>query len=73
MKMTPLRDFEKYDDDRGAWYEIPKEYEPYEIKKVNEIRWTPRQKNEAKQFYEEVVLKHNLKETDKVVIKKWKN
>jgi len=45
----------------GTGYIIPKEYEPYEIKKVSEIELDERPRH---LFLDE----HNLKEDDKVVI-----
>ena len=70
-KITPLRDFEyAYGNDtefklRLIWigktgYKIPKEYEPYEIKKVQELE--PSERIE--------LFKLNLKEDDKVVVRR---
>jgi len=83
MKITPLRDFEKCvcfnwrekDQKRhyfcsGTGYIIPKEYEPYEIKKVSDIL----KASENLGFLARPILnagffkEHNLKEDDKVVI-----
>jgi len=72
-EITPLRDFEKCDrrtkrdelfvghelcECKGTGYKIPKEYEPYEIKKVSEIK--------THRFT--LMKEYNLKEDDKVVI-----
>ena len=61
----------------GTGYIIPKEYEPYEIKKVSEItkeRYILYNNNKIDgiQFdrYCRVLEKHNLKEDDKIVIVK---
>ena len=56
---------------KGTGYKIPKEYEPYEIKKVSEIL-TDINKNDS---YKAVILyikfkKHNLKEDDKLMVRR---
>jgi len=47
-------------------YIIPKEYEPYEIKKVSEIIFTEEQYASCQEFW--FKCKEHLKEDDKVVI-----
>ena len=55
------------EDCKGVDYIIPKEYKPYEIKKVSEINTKEFTFNQSWNFWDEVE-KHNLKEDDKVVI-----
>ena len=79
IEFYALRDFEKCNTHsrvpesfthkkcQGIGYIIPKEYEPYEIKKVSEINTKEFTFNQSWNFWDEVE-KHNLKEDDKVVI-----
>ena len=55
------------EDCKGVDYIIPKEYKPYEIKKVSEINTKEFTFNQSWNFWDEVG-KHNLEEDDKVVI-----
>src|SRR3990167_1670873 len=76
-----LRDFEKCNTHsrvpesfthkkcQGIGYIIPKEYEPYEIKKVSEINTKEFTFNQSWNFWDEVE-KHNLKEDGRVIIRR---
>ena len=80
IEFYALRDFEKCNTHsrvpesfthkkcQGIGYIIPKEYEPYEIKKVSEINTKEFTFNQSWNFWDEVE-KHNLKEDDKVVVR----
>src|SRR3990167_9772837 len=57
------------EDCKGVDYIIPKEYEPYEIKKVSEINTKEFTFNQSWNFWDEVG-KHNLEEDDKVVMRR---
>ena len=54
---------------QGIGYIIPKEYEPYEIKKVSEINTKEFTFNQSWNFWDEVE-KHNLKEDGRVIIRR---
>ena len=54
-------------DCKGTGYVIPKEYEPYEIKKVNEIIFTEGQYESCQEFWFEC-KEHNLKDNDKLIV-----
>ena len=78
IKIYALRDFEKcyttmtHDElclCKGTGYIIPKKYEPYEIKKVSEMRFEEEQYEECQEFYFES-KQRNLKEDDKVVVRR---
>ena len=58
---------------KGIGYIIPKSLEPYEIKKVSEIKLLIKgldsEHQANKDFNDFVLREHNLKEDDKIVIK----
>ena len=78
-KIYDLRDFEKceatldnppenwhcIDGNKCTGYIIPKEYKPYEIRKVSEII-----QDSFIGFNNSLKLKHNLKEEDKLVVRR---
>ena len=81
IEFYALRDFEKCNTHsrvpesfthtkcQGIGYIIPKEYEPYEIKKVSEINTKEFTFNQSWNFWDEVE-KHNLKEDGRVIIRR---
>jgi len=81
IEFYALRDFEKcngysrvpesftHKKCQGIGYIIPKEYEPYEIKKVSEINTKEFTFNQSWNFWDEVE-KHNLKEDGRVIIRR---